>query len=85
MNFIGGIVLLAASIIMLFLGRARQGEERAIFRRYWIVGQIVCAYHHGRRIGGAGNDHYQLAPLAAVRKFPGERSGCPARDRCPSA
>jgi hypothetical protein len=42
MNFTGGIVLLGASIVMIFFGRARAGEERAIFRRYWIVGQLYA-------------------------------------------
>ena len=39
MNFTGGIVLLAVAVAMLFLGRARGGEQLHIFR-VWIVGQI---------------------------------------------
>jgi hypothetical protein len=39
MNFTGGIILLAAGIVMLFFGRARGGEPLRIFR-VWIVGQL---------------------------------------------
>jgi hypothetical protein len=39
MNFTGGIILIAAGIIMLFSGRARGGEPLRIFR-VWIVGQL---------------------------------------------
>ena len=39
MNFMGGIILLAVGIAMVFFGRARGGEELPIFRRVWIIGQ----------------------------------------------
>jgi hypothetical protein len=41
MNFLGGIILCAVAVVMLFLGRARGGEPLHIFR-VWIVGQIYA-------------------------------------------
>jgi hypothetical protein len=38
MNFIGGIILVAVGVVMIFFGRGRGGEQLPIFR-VWIVGQ----------------------------------------------
>jgi hypothetical protein len=39
MNFIGGVILVAVGVVMIFFGRARGGEQLPIFR-VWIVGQL---------------------------------------------
>ena len=39
MNLIGGIILLAIGVVMIFFGRARELEPLHIFR-VWIVGQV---------------------------------------------
>jgi hypothetical protein len=39
MNFIGGVIMVAVGVVMIFFGRARGGEQLPIFR-VWIVGQL---------------------------------------------
>jgi hypothetical protein len=39
MNFTGGLILVAAGLVMVFFGRARGSEPLRIFR-VWIVGQL---------------------------------------------
>jgi hypothetical protein len=38
----------------MFFGRARHGEERAIFRRYWIVGQLYALITMVVALAGVG-------------------------------
>ena len=43
MNLSVSLIVLAASVVLLVLGRGRGGEDRPIFRKFpWVVGQLFA-------------------------------------------
>jgi hypothetical protein len=43
MNLTVSLAVLAASVVLIFLGRGREGEDHPIFKKFpWVVGQLFA-------------------------------------------